>query len=75
MRLRPFLLALLLLPLGCVNVPIRVKGAPETQLEWKQVVDKKEPAYLIATDGTTCTVDAKRFKKTEVGKTVLCAWE
>ncbi len=74
MRTRRLLFALLLLP-GCLSVPIRTKGAPETRLEWKQVVDKKEPAYLIATDGTTCTVDAERFKKAEVGKNVLCAWQ
>ncbi len=75
MRARSSLFPLVLLLAACVNVPIRVKGAPETQLEWKQVVDKKEPAYRVATDGTTCTVDAERFKKTELGKRVLCAWQ
>ncbi len=74
MRLRPFLLTLPLLA-ACSHLPVRMKGAPETDLAWKQVVDKREPAYLVATDGTTCTVDAKRFAKTEVGKSVLCAWQ
>ena len=74
MRRIRWLLALSMLA-GCFNIPVRVKGAPEVQLEWKQVVDKKEPAYLVATDGTTCTVDAKRFEKTQLGQRVICKWE
>ncbi len=74
MRLRPYLLALPLLA-ACAHLPMGIKHAPGTELAWKQVVDKREPAYLIATDGTTCTVDPGRFAKTEVGKSVLCAWQ
>jgi len=69
-----WLLALTLLA-GCGSIPIRVKGAPTTNLQRKQVVDKKEPGYLIATDGTTCTVDPDRFKKVQLGERVFCVWQ
>ncbi len=74
MRPRPYLLALSLLA-ACAHLPPGVKHAPGTALAWKQVVDKREPVYLIATDGTTCTVDPERFARTDVGKSVLCAWQ
>jgi hypothetical protein len=43
-------------------------------LAWKEVQTKREPVYLIALDGTECTVSKERFAKVEVGENALCLW-
>lgn len=40
----------------------------------KCIVDKVAPAYLVAADGSECTVTEKRFRETRVGDMVLCMW-
>ena len=40
----------------------------------KKVADKEEPATLIASDRTRCTVTADRFKNTRVGDDAICDW-
>ena len=74
---RPYL-PLLALPrlAGCVALrPARPgeKGAPP-QVASKVVVDKREPVYLVAGDGTSCAVSRKRYEKTRIGDSALCAW-
>jgi hypothetical protein len=66
---------------GCI-APMRMpqdntlmKGSASTgSLGRKPVTGKREPAYLIAVDGTECTVSKKKFKKVKVGDAVFCLW-
>jgi hypothetical protein len=43
-------------------------------LALKHVEAKREPVYLIATDGSECTVSKERFAKTKRGDSALCIW-
>lgn len=43
-------------------------------LAWKHVHSKREPVYLIAVDGTECTVSKERFAKVKPGESALCVW-
>jgi hypothetical protein len=73
----PLLLALLFLgPVGCLSIGQREAPSPTRAgaVGVKRVVDKREPAYLIAADGTECTVAAATFNRTRVGQRVFCAW-
>jgi hypothetical protein len=72
----PLPMLLLTLPAGCAMYRQREAPSPTRSagVAVKQVVDKREPAYLIAIDGTECTVSAARFNRTELGQRVLCAW-
>jgi hypothetical protein len=66
---------------GCI-APLRMpqdntpmKGSTSTgSLGRKPVSAKREPTYLIAVDGTECTVSIKKFKKVKVGDAVFCLW-
>jgi hypothetical protein len=40
----------------------------------KRVAEKEEPATLVASDKTRCTVTADRFKDTHVGDDAICDW-
>jgi hypothetical protein len=40
----------------------------------KLVHGKEDPATLIARDGTTCSVDKKKYDSAKVGKPVWCTW-
>jgi len=40
----------------------------------KSVHGKEDPATLIARDGTTCTVDKKKYESTKIGKSAWCTW-
>lgn len=40
----------------------------------KPVAGMREPTYLIAIDGTECTVSKKKFAKVKVGDAVFCLW-
>jgi hypothetical protein len=66
---------------GCVMLQPLKKREPDTALTrntagigFKQVTDKREPAYLVAMDGTECTVSRGAFQKARVGESVFCAW-
>lgn len=61
---------------GCATlVPLRrpnpMQGAG---VGMKEVVEKREPNYLIAVDRTECVVSRSRFNKVERGSRVLCRW-
>ncbi len=76
MRRRYLILLALPLLAGCVALlpaRSRVKGAPP-QVASKVVVDKREPVYLVAGDGTTCEVSRKQFERVRIGDDILCAW-
>lgn len=45
-----------------------------SSLTIKSVSGKREPSYLIAIDGTECTVSKKRFDKVKVGDNQWCVW-
>jgi hypothetical protein len=76
----PLLLLLLgfvlLLPVGCLPYGQREVPNPTRSggVGVKEVVDKREPAYLIAVDGTECTVVAATFNRTRIGQRVFCVW-
>jgi hypothetical protein len=66
---------------GCVMLQPLKKREPDTALTrntagigFKQVTDKREPAYLVAMDGTECTVSREAFRKVRVGESVFCVW-
>ena len=40
----------------------------------KPVHGKEDPATLIARDGTTCSVDKKKYDSAKIGKPVWCTW-
>jgi hypothetical protein len=72
-RLVLLLLALLLLS-GCIRSGDSYRRSPAAGVGWKVVMDKRPPAYLVAVDGTECTVSAERFRQVDPGDRVLCAW-
>ena len=37
-------------------------------------MDKREPVYPVAADGTSCAVSRKRYENIRTGENVLCAW-
>ena len=55
-----------------VGQPASASSTPNASL--KRVARKEEPATLFAADRSSCTVTANRFRKTDVGDTVLCDW-
>lgn len=40
----------------------------------KLVHGKEDPATLIARDGTTCSVDKKKYDSATIGKPTWCTW-
>jgi hypothetical protein len=40
----------------------------------KQVATKRGPDTLLARDASACRVSEERFRATEVGESVRCAW-
>lgn len=69
------LVGLLLLSTSCA-LPFKNEEMNRTTagLTWKPVSDKRDPVYLIAVDGTECTVSAKRYQKVKRGDNVFCLW-
>lgn len=67
------ILALLLLS-ACIRSGDPYRTSPAAGIGWKVVMDKRPPAYLVAVDGTECTVSAERFQQVNPGDRVLCAW-
>ena len=40
----------------------------------KQVVEKEQPAVLIAEDGSICRTSVMRFRATNLGRWIDCNW-
>jgi hypothetical protein len=62
---------------GCMSMPYAKNGGEMVKssgLGWKHVQSKREPVYLIAVDGTECTVSKERFAKVQPGGSALCVW-
>jgi len=43
-------------------------------LGWKEVTGKREPHFLIARDGTECTVTAAKWEEFPIGTKAFCVW-
>lgn len=69
---RLLLPALVLILSGCAS--LRSGDGSSPVLGWKVVMQKSEPTYLLAGDGTECTVPQDRYDRTHVGDRVFCAW-
>jgi hypothetical protein len=75
--LRLFLVALVPFLGACVSLPMPRTLTPDTPRAgtgWKHVAEKRDPVYLVAVDGTECTVSRGRFERVERGDRVLCSW-
>ncbi len=75
--LRLFLVPLLPLLGACASLPMPRTLTPDTPrggTGWKHVAEKRDPVYLVAVDGTECTVSRGRFERVERGDRVLCSW-
>jgi hypothetical protein len=62
---------------GCLSRPYAKNGSDfvkSSGLGWKHVQSKREPIYLIAADGTECTVSKERFARVQPGESALCVW-
>jgi hypothetical protein len=46
----------------------------ESTAGWKIVSRKIEPTYLIAADGSECTVSRERWENVRVGTRAFCVW-
>jgi hypothetical protein len=53
----------------------QLSAGPQPGFAIKVVVDKKEPAELLAEDGSVCRTSVKRFAGTRVGKWIACSWQ
>ena len=51
-----------------------LSGGPQPGFAVKPVVDKQEPAILLADDGSECRTSVERFTRTKVGKWIACDW-
>lgn len=62
--------------LGGCGIPLQHQEAlrKASSVFAKPVSAKRDPVYLIAVDGTECTVPKKRFDKIKVGDNVFCVW-
>jgi hypothetical protein len=63
-------------PLSGARGAARTKGTRQPQRGFmpKRVMGKQEPNILLASDGTSCTVTAERYRDVQLGKYELCAW-
>jgi hypothetical protein len=52
----------------------RGSGEARGMIGWKTVMRKMDPVYLIAVDGSQCTVTEEKFKKAKEGERFFCAW-
>lgn len=48
---------------------------PGSWVGYKQVMEKRAPAYLIATDKSECTVSSDKYEDVLPGDRVLCTWK
>lgn len=70
--LAPLALACILTA-GCFIFPGSRRNADG--LGWKAVMEKREPVYLIAIDGTECTVSSERWAQAKPGRQFFCHWQ
>jgi hypothetical protein len=49
-------------------------AGPQPGYAIKRVIDKQEPAVLVADDGSVCRTSAERFTRTSVGRWIACVW-
>jgi hypothetical protein len=50
------------------------RGPTDARVDAKRVTGKEPPTTLIAQDGTRCVVTEGRYRETEIGSEVWCAW-
>src|SRR5690606_38508150 len=68
------------LPVLCLAIGLsgcfwaRGSGEARGMIGWKTVMRKMDPVYLIAVDGSQCTVTEEKFKKAKEGERFFCAW-
>ncbi|HEX5724296.1 MAG TPA: hypothetical protein VFX98_02455 [Longimicrobiaceae bacterium] len=75
MRRIVLLAAVLLLTSACYRVPLPgLGGAPGPALERKVVSHKREPAELVAPDGSSCFTSQRRWSVIRPGARVWCVW-
>ena len=51
-----------------------LSAGPQPGYAIKKVVDKQEPALLLADDGSICRTSVERFTSSETGKWIACDW-
>ena len=51
-----------------------LSAGPQPGYAIKRVVDKHEPALLLADDGSICRTSAERFTSVATGKWIACDW-
>jgi hypothetical protein len=51
-----------------------LSAGPQLGYAIKRVVDKQQPAILVADDGSVCRTSIPRFKATTSGKWIGCNW-
>ena len=52
----------------------QLSAGPQLGYAIKRVVDKHEPALLLADDGSVCRTSVERFAGTTTGKWIACDW-
>ncbi len=69
-------IGVLTLSAGCALAPFKNEemNRATAGLTWKPVSAKRDPVYLIAVDGTECSVSKKRYDKVKRGDNVFCLW-
>jgi hypothetical protein len=73
---RPAAALAVALTAGCTTIPLpRLKDGPENNLERKPVIGKREPAQLVAEDGTTCHTTKSKYERARPGQRVWCVWQ
>ncbi len=75
--MKRMLLLALILSGACAFLPRKPSFnhmTPSTGLGRKKVVDKRDPAWLVAADRTKCSVSADKYERTAIGDKVVCAW-
>ena len=51
-----------------------LSAGPQPGYAIKRVVDKEQPAVLVADDGSVCRTSIPRFKATTLGRWIACNW-
>ena len=60
---------------GAVGAVVTSPTRPNRALTRKRVIAKEQPDLLLADDGTSCRVNADRYRDVEVGTDQLCGWQ
>jgi hypothetical protein len=51
-----------------------LSAGPQLGYAIKRVVDRQQPAILVADDGSVCRTSIARFKATGLGRWIACNW-